>query len=414
MIKIRMLMAGVCLLIATLVAAKQDPDIEKLLRRGRVVEARAACSQLKGFAAAWNWPLLGDWYFQSGDLEKALEYYDQGFPVIGLARTWSGMADRHLERGEKDKARDAYGRALQAFETLIRDDRCSWSWLWNAERLTVRKKWQQLGGQRATDQEQEKLQRLLIKAAFYCQQLKEALLRYYCEEEVIETVDFSHAQADEIVNLEYRERDLLESGKKKATRKSQVFDYQLISEKGAFSEKRRLLLRNGRPARLEQSTELQVSHYSLDKIVYAPIELLGPDQSLFFEYRLLEERTDEAGPLFVVEVLPLIYPKVTIPFGKAWLRKNGRVERIELNYKSIQDYEKIARKARKRQMVPAISFVVSFEKEHQGIGFPSALRLQDAFVDENGTEHVISRVDITYRKYQFFVVETHADLLESN
>lgn len=408
--KFLVFLLAACSLTAVL-SARKKPGIEELLQLGKIAEAQALCTELHGFAATHGWPLLGDWFFKAGDLEKALDCYGRGVPVVGLARTWSAMADRCLERGENDRARDGYGHALQTYETLIRDDRCSWDPAWNGARLAVRMKWLQLGGRRTTDGEWKKLQPLLVRAEAYCKRLEEMMLNYVCEEEVAETVDYSHPLAEVLLGLKYYSSGIRSNSRIPVAsdgsrlRWKKLYDYQLVSESGVISEKRLMLLKSGKSAGMEK-TELLVSHYRLSKTVYTPLDLFGPRRSQMYDYRILAEKTDEAGALFVVEILPLYFPNPAVAFGTAWLRENGRVERIELNFKSIQNYGTIIRAAHERRLVPAISFVVCFNKERNGIGFPSSIRLHDAFLDENGKETFISDVDIKYSEFRFYRVET--------
>lgn len=399
--KILLALVLFCSLLSIL-PAKKKSGVEKLIQEGKIDEAKALCSQLQGFSAAWNWPLLGDHFYQAGNLEMALDCYGRGIPVVGLARTWSGLADRYLKQGEKDRARESYGRALQTYATLIRDDRCIWDPTWNDERQTVRMKWQQLGGDETSRQDREKLRSLLNRAAAYCRRLEEAMLHFICEEAVTETIDHSQPLASEFL--------IGGNSTRKQTTK-RLYDYLLINKSGSTIEKRILLRKSGKPSGLEES-DLYVSHYRLSKMIYSPIELFASGQSQAYEYHILEERNDEAGPLVVVEVLPRLFTNPPHNFGKAWLRENGRVERIELNLKSIQNYEVIIRSARAHNLVPAISFVICLEKIYKGLGFPSAIHLRDAFLDENGNESLASYVDISYDRFGFYMVEVREDIQE--
>lgn len=401
----------------TILPAQKSSSVEKLIQQGKIGAARDLCSQLRGFSAALNWPLLGDHFFQDGELEMAIDCYERGTPVVGLARAWSGLADRGMERGDKNHARECYGRSLQAYETLIRDDRCVWNPVWNDERLAVRIKWQQLGGDGTS--EREKLQPLLRRAADYCRQLEEAILSYICEETVTETVDRSQPLADVLLGSGSflssfgsgpSGRNLGGSAQKKQTKK--LYDYMLVKESGSTTEKRILLRKSGKPFGVEESA-LSVTHYRLSKMIYSPIELFASSQNQAYEYHVLEERSDEAGPLVVVEVLPLSFT-LNSPhsFGKAWLRGNGRVERIELNFKSIQNYEEITRMAQAHNRVPAISFVICFDKICKGLGFPSEIYLRDAFLDENGKESLVANVDIKYDQFRFYKIESRESIKE--
>lgn len=368
--------------------------IEKLLEQGKIEAAVDLCRQLRGFEADWSWPLLGDHFLKARDPERALDCYRRGTPVIGMARALVLAGQHGLERGDREAARNRYGEALRVFATLIREDRCLWEPSWNDERLQARAKWQELGGGPGAGPDAERLHSLLRRAAGCCRRLESALLDFICEEEAIETVHRSHPLTD-LLAVQMPDA----SGQN-----CRLFDYRLVSEQGAVRETRTLLRRSGKPAGLVQN-ELLVTHYSLGKMIYTPIELFSPGQNPHFDYRIVEETGDESGPLYVVEALPLAFPSPPLSFGRAWLRPDGSVERIELNYKSIQNYETIFRAARKRRCLPAISFVIEFGKRLKGIGFPSAIYLRDAFLDEEGRESVASEVDIRYSEFRFFKVE---------
>lgn len=395
----RLVPAALLVLLLGLVLQGNGEDAEKLLKQGKASAARDLCLRLRGYEAAWSWPLLGDHYLKAGDLEPALDCYRRGTPVIGMARALALQGQRCLERGDGECARDRYGEALRVFETLIRDDRCLWVPSWNDERLQARAKWRELGGETRAEQDRERLHSLLRRAAGYCRRLESALLDFICEEEVVETVHRSHPLTD---LLAVHMPD--DSGQN-----CRLFDYRLVGELGTVRETRTLLRKSGKSTGLVQS-DLVVTHYSLGKMIYTPIEIFSAGQNPHFDYCITEEESDEAGPLFVVEALPLAFTSPPLSFGKAWLRQDGRVERIELNYKSIQDYEAIFRAARRHRCLPAVSFIIEFGKLHKGIGFPSAIYLRDAFLDEEGRESVASDVAIRYDEFRFFRVEMKEDI----
>jgi tetratricopeptide (TPR) repeat protein len=389
--------------------ARRNPGLDQLLQQGNVTGAEALCSKLHGLDAAWGWPLLGDHYLQAGCLQAALDCYQKGIPVVGLARTWSRLAELSLKRGETGPAREKYGRALRVYQTLIGDDRCRWDPAWNDERLEVRMAWRKLGGDDSSDEAREKLLLLLDRAAAYCNRLEEAVLHYICEEEVIETVDRSHPLTKALLGPESVSIAWTGRGSLQQTRT--LYDYMLIGTSGSISEKRYLLLKSGKPSGVEKS-DLLVSHYLMSRMVYYPIALFASGHSRSYEYRLLEERDDPSGHLTVVEILPFRFPAPPLPFGKAWLRNDGRVERIELNLKSIENYDTITRTARDHDRVPAISFVITLGMIRDGLGFPSAIHLRDAFLDENGKESLASDVEITYGQYRFYKVESRESVQE--
>ncbi len=403
-------LALICLcLYGTALPDQGDARVKKLLGQGKMEAAQVRCSKLQGFAAAWSWPLLGDRYLQMGVLGAALDCYQRGFPVVGLARSWSRLAEDSLNHGDMKLALERYANAVRAYETLIRDDRCIWDPEWNGERLAVREKWLQLGGDEATRREGEKLRPLLRRAATYCRRLEESFLDFICEEEVVESIDHSHPLTD-VMQVPGLPSSVL-SGGRGLSRKRTLYAYRLVSESGKTNEARILLRKSGESAGLEL-TDLTVSHYRLRNMIYSPIELFAAGQNPSYEYHLLEERSDEAGPLLVVEILPLQFVIPPLSFGKAWLRQDGRVERIELNFKSIQNYEAITLAAQKHQRIPAISFIVLFGRVYRGIGFPSAIHLRDAFLDESGRESLAADIVITYDQFRFFKVEMREEIRE--
>lgn len=404
-----LLLALICLsLFGTVLPAQGDAGVKKLLAKGKMEAAQVRCFQLQGFSAAWSWPLLGDRYLQMGNLEAARDCYQRGFPVVGLARSWSQLAESSLNQGKMDLALERFANALRAYETLIRDDRCIWDPEWNSERLAVREKWMRLGGDKAARREQEKLRPLLRRVATYCQRLEASFLDFICEEEVVETIDRSHPLTEDVMLGSGFFSPGLSDGRG-LHRKRTLYDYRLVSESGRTNEARILLRKRGESAGLEL-TDLVVAHYRLKNMIYSPIELFAAGQNPAYEYHLLEERSDEAGPLFVIEILPLQFVTPPLSFGKAWLRQDGRVERIELNFKSIQNYEAITQAARKHQLIPAISFIVVFGKVYRGIGFPSAIYLRDAFLDEGGRESLAVDIAITYDRFGFFKVEMREEI----
>ncbi len=402
-------LAFACLLAAAL-PGQGNERVSRLLEKGEAEAAEALCSRLQGFAAAWSWPLLGDHFLRLGDAAAARDRYLRGVPVVGLARSWTRLAEASLERGETDLARDQFAGALRAYEALIRDDRCLWDPEWDGERLEARAKWLQLGEGEAERREREKLLPLLRRAAAYCRRLEASFLDFVCVEEVVETIDRSHPLTEAMLGPKLSRSGF--GGDRGLARKRSLYDYRLVGEAGKTEEVRILLLKRGKSAG-QKFSELVVSHYRLMNMIYSPIELFAAGQNSSYEYHLLEERRDEAGPLFVLEVLPLRFVTPPLSFGRAWLRQDGRVQRIELNLKSIQAYETITRAALRRKRVPAVSFVVDFAKVYRGIGFPSGIRLRDAFLDENGGESLAADIEIRYDEFNFFKVETREEVWDS-
>jgi len=402
-------LACACLLAAAL-PGQGNERVKKLLAQGDVEAAEALCSQLRGFAADWSWPLLGDHFLRQGDPAAARDRYRRGIPAVGLARSWARLAEASLDRGEQDLARAQYAEALRAYEALIRDDRCLWSPEWDNERLAARAKRLQLGEDEAERREREKLLPLLRRAAAYCRRLEASFLDFVCVEEVVETIDYSHPLTEAMLGPKLSRFGF--GGERGLARKRSLYDYRLVGEAGKTEEVRILLLKSGKSAG-QKFSELVVSHYRLMKMIYSPIELFAAGQNSSYEYHLLEERRDESGPLFVLEILPLRFLTPPLSFGRAWLRPDGRVQRIELNLKSIQNHETITRAALRRKRVPAVSFVVDFAKVYRGIGFPSAIRLRDAFLDENGHESLAADIAIRYDGFNFFKVETREEVWDS-
>jgi len=80
-------------------------------------------------------------------------------------------------------------------------------------------------GQTFSLNERSALKTILNHAAIYCEKLKSAVFRYFCEEEIVET----------ITNL-----------KGKSSQNAYTYDYQIIGNKGKFKEKRNLILDNGK------------------------------------------------------------------------------------------------------------------------------------------------------------------------
>ncbi len=389
-------------LFASPLSARKKPDLEKLLREGKAERAREACAELKGFEAAWGWPLLGDHHLERGELEQALECYEKGIPAAGLARTWARLGAQRRERGDQTGAREAWGKSLEAWETLIRDDRCVWEAGWEGERLEARKAWLELGGEPGPAASRERLRGVLDHAASYCRRLEGTLLEYICEEEVEQAVDLSHPMTESLLGLAGSPTAFSRGASRDRTR--HLYDYQLVNEGDSIRERRFVLARSGKTGTGEIGT-LFVGHYALTRMIYAPIGIFTASRQALYDFRLLEERRDGKGPLLVVEALPLRSPSQPLSFGRAWLREDGRVERLEINFKSFHNYEQVLRTARDHGLVPAITFEMGFETLHRGIGFPSVFRLRDLFRDANGRESTVSDITITYGQYRFFKVE---------
>jgi tetratricopeptide (TPR) repeat protein len=328
-------------------------------------------------------PRTGDAYFQLGQLEKALQYYEQGMPTINRAHAYAKLAELSQKKGQNQQAKSLYKKAVNAFETMIKNNYYQWQDKDNALRLKCRMQLHKLGKSAAEKAQDQKLNRILKKAAHYCKRLDHAVIRFFCKEDIKE-----HSKYQGNTN-----------------RQTLLYEYQLIHENDKFTERRILLRKNGRKTR-QEDVPLETVTYQYEKLIFGPIGFLAKGWQNHFDYKILGEEDYNGEKAIVLEVLPLRWSNINLRGGKIWLKaSNMAVLKIQFMPKYlVTNFVRALENATWNNAELHIDFICEFNVERSGIRFPSKYLIEESHISPNGERKIKSKIDVTFKDFMFFAV----------
>ena len=246
--------------------------------------------------------------------------------------------------------------------------------------------------------DQSPLPRLLEAAAEYCRRFGNASLDYVCLEEVTE-VSYSPYR---VVPWSPGNPVVLEIVN------HFLYDYQLLMTAGKIQEKRILLEENGKKKHVPDAP-LKVKRFPYHHIILGPMLVSEAWQPLH-DYRIIGREKAIEESCLVLEAVPKQGVETDHLFGRIWVsERDDQLLKFEWNQKSIGNYEKIEKIAKKLRANPRITIVMEYAHMKNGIRFPSKYVLSEEYV-RKGARVIGSVTTVLYRDYKFFTVETKVDL----
>lgn len=245
----------------------------------------------------------------------------------------------------------------------------------------------------------------------YCRRLKDASLDFVSREEVRERLAADIAPQGEI------SADASPAGRGATSRsradlvRRWVYDYQLVRRGGRAEERRVLLEENGRPKK-EDSAALRTVRFAHAFVVLGPVGLFGPEAQAIHDYRTVDDVIMEGEPVLVIDVRPSGESPGSL-YGRAWVReRDGAVLKVEWEPASMGNYEEIERFAKAHLAQPRIRFSSEYAFEKNGLRFPSAYEVVEAY-RMAGRTVVLSRTSVAYKDYKFFEVAVDTSIKRS-
>jgi TonB family protein len=272
----------------------------------------------------------------------------------------------------------------------------------------------------------EALERILAACADYLRELSEAAL-FYIAEETIREITHALGSPERLAELALRGRDfavqVAESADGRMTgwvvdkpqimnrrtieRLTYICDYQMIRRFGEIEERRIVLRENGR--RIADRVELlEESRYSALAPVTAAASILAEDRQPLFNYRILKEDKVNGKSAYVIEAVPKLGDADGVRLAKAWVEKEShRILKCETEGVPLDGYEEVLNEATLLNIRPYFLRTHEFRIEHGGILFPdrTAVRIEYPSLMP-GRRESKSRIDIAYKDFKFFTVET--------
>ena len=240
---------------------------------------------------------------------------------------------------------------------------------------------------------------ILSKAEKYCRRLGNAALDYVCLEEIeeksLDTIqDSTGSRFNRIV-----ERQVW-------VKHSYIYDYQFIRKDGRLVEKRVLLEEDGRKPG-EEETRLKTRTFAFQNVMFGPINFLDEDRQFLFDYGLEGSEMVNGESAVILKAVPKPDVDTKLPWGRVWIsKKYYTILKIEWSQDAMSRAEIIKKRAKRMKSRPQISQITEFAFEKNGLRFPSRYFIEEAYINKRNKKVVLSRLDVVYKDYKFFTVET--------
>jgi hypothetical protein len=255
-------------------------------------------------------------------------------------------------------------------------------------------------------QGQERLDRILQKAAAYCERVKGIALFYVCVENTEDKI-FFYRSSRSVRETPYGYMEAVPSRiltLKRTRNYSYSFDYQLIRQGEELKEQRIPLKKSKRTKGGGGEPDVR---FTAKYLVYGPVGFLSRYWQDYFDYEITgEERIGETLAA-VIKAIPKPNNKENRNYAKMWIdEKDGSILQIEWEPESILDYEGKMVRAPLEELETVVVWKVEYGIEKNGIRFPSQQHIQEFLVTEDQKRYIRNEITTVYENYKFFVVET--------
>lgn len=244
------------------------------------------------------------------------------------------------------------------------------------------------------------LDQILNKCAEYCDRLSNSALFFVCQEKIDEVIYYY------TYRFPFR-RLFISDQPKRIEKNSYIYDYQLIKKGGIINESRALLYENGKKRHVKNAG-LKTKRFYSKRSVFGPAGLLSRGWQEKYTYKVMKDDVIHGKEAVVIEAIPKEILKENPNYGKIWIQKKDfSVLKIEIEPKSLADFEILEKEARKHDVFLNISILHFYDFEKKGIRFPSRTVFKENYIDKRFSRRLKkSSVTITYDNYRFFIVET--------
>ncbi len=357
------------------------------------------CAEQDRFA---GFQALGDAYFNNRRYHKAAAAYKKAAPSGRRAKGYGKIAAYYQKAGEPVPARKYYEQAVREYDSLIKSQHFAWKDIDNRDRLRCMQEWNRLTQTPAEMAREARLKKILKKCDVYCRRLYNASFDFVCLEEESQWLgEGSRPSINK--GLRYNIRYNRADNSEKIT---YVYDYRLIRKNKETKEMRTLVRKNDRKVK-ETVIDPKADHPNVEKIIFGPVAMLVRYWQDYFVYRIIGEEVLWGEQTVILDVIPRSQMKINPLFGKVWIKEtDGSVMKIELNPKSIENFQQALSQAKRDRAVPQIISVAEYGIEHIGVRFPSKFYLVNSYINKRGKRMTLAKQTHLYRDYHFFSVQT--------
>lgn len=273
------------------------------------------------------------------------------------------------------------------------------------------------------------LSKILSKCDEYCQALLASALDYICVEK-INDVYWRMSTKEELDESGAVLAFVAGTGrvsilappftgfrdKKRSYKKSYVSDYLLIKRGGRIEEKRAVVEDKANRSGSEMPEE-EGKRFSVFVPFIAPVAFVGKARQPLFVHNLLQEDRINGKTAYVIEAQPISGDAGGTEYARIWVEKEHyRILKIENTGIPIDGYEGLLKEAAEYNIKPAFITTYLYEKESNGLAFPSRLTIRADYPSPFGNDAVVEklRTTIRYSDYKYFYVETETDIEKTN
>jgi hypothetical protein len=250
---------------------------------------------------------------------------------------------------------------------------------------------------------------ILVNCADYCRKLSNSALYFVCQEKIKEEIyELRRGGVTVMISGDSGGAVTYETSptmRRRATKNSLVYDYQLTKKGENIEETRTLLEENGKKKDLRDA-HLKKQRFYSRKVVFGPVGFLGREWHEVYDYEFLKQEKVEGRETYVLEAKPKVPIEGKPNYGKLWVdKKDFSVLKIEVEDESLAGFEKILAAAKSQGLKPVLTTVHEYGILKRGLRFPSRTIFSEKYSGPGG-QYMWSRTVITYENYRFFTVET--------
>jgi hypothetical protein len=253
---------------------------------------------------------------------------------------------------------------------------------------------------------EEKLKSLLQKTAAYCERLKGLALHFVCEESIEEkTTAFKRSFLLRRGSPQAGYKPAEDLRIDKVTKKTYLYDYQMVKKGDDFKERRTLLAENGKRKK-EQDAELKTTRMSSRFLVFGPVGFLSRYWQDYFRYQIVAAEIIAGREAVAITAVPKEPREENNSFGKIWVdAADSSILKIEWEPRSIAGLDETVASS-VGEIRRKITWTVTYDIVYKEVRFPSRQVIKEVYITKNDKEHLKYEATYAYEKYRYFVVET--------
>ena len=186
------------------------------------------------------------------------------------------------------------------------------------------------------------LNKILIRTAEYCENVKNMALYYVCKEKILNKKYLYRVK--KVIKRSPDTSWMVSTKKlefKGSKTKTFTYDYQLIKKQGETTEKRSLLEVDGKKNNKENSQleKMKLKYFS-KYLVYGPVGFLSKYWQKHFDYEIIGKDTVEKKEAIIIKARPCAPRQENYNIARIWIDiQNYSILRIKWETLSIQDYQ---------------------------------------------------------------------------